>query len=574
MTLVEGCPSPADGDARYPGWLRRALYRRAIEVNIVPPQGVYRRPAIRPAPFYTPYGVQFVWDLPYSAYAVARVGGDVPLARGFVENMLEFAFDHGPDAGALPRSMTFDGHQAGQDGTQVPLLAWLATRLHELEPDEAFLARTYPGLAASIDWWQSPRRDADGDGLSEYAGSTPTFVAYESGHDYSPERDLVVGEPTQPSDDGLVHEPIADVFLNACLYAELDALAAIAEVVQPARTAEWCQRRDALAARMNEAMWDDDVGGFFPVVRADLCGSQPRVYRHTPALLQPLWAGIATAEQADRTIATLLERPRDHPWFDAQMTIRIDPGLYQGYQVVTDGLHPTRGRGAAAGGVELTDSGLVARFAHDRGPAATAFTRIGVEVDVADAGPGATVAVTVVDGQGEEHTPIQEHPSEGQTLEGLVGRDPMLALDEPTWTPGLRELRLTATGCRVAAVRLRYARMDRAGLLSPFGIKSAHPLDGKHPAPGVPTEFWSGTVWGPHSFHGCRALARYGHRDLALATARAYCDAVATAFAAGGETFEHHSHEDGRGLGITDYTWGGAVALVLMADLLDPADAA
>ncbi|MBW3560982.1 MAG: hypothetical protein KY437_00630 [Actinobacteria bacterium] len=574
MNSITRGASAANDDGRYPRWLRRALYRRAIEVNIVPPQGVYRRPAIRPAPFYTPYGVQFVWDLPYSGYAVARVGGDVLLAKGFVENMLEFAIEDGPDTGALPRSVTFAGDQAGQDGTQTPLLAWLTLRLHELEPDEAFLARTYATLAASIDWWQSPRRDFDGDGLSEYAGSTPTHVAYESGHDYSPERDLVMGEPTEPSSDGLVHEPIADVFLNACLYAELDALATIAEAVEPDRTSEWQERRDALAGRMTEAMWDREVGGFFPVVRADLCRSQPRVYRHTPALLQPLWAGVATPEEGERTIATLLGRPRDYPWFDGTMTIHLDPDLYHGYQIVSDGLHPTRGSGAAAGGVELADDGFVARFGQDRGPAAAAFTRLEIQAEIAGAGSDAAVEVSVVDGRGQRHIPLQANPREGQTLQGLVGRDPMLALDTPSWTPGLREMRLVTTGCRVMAVRLRYARMDRAGLLSPFGIKSAHPLDGKHPAPGAPTEFWSGTVWGPHSFHGCIALSRYGHHALALATARAYCDAVATAFAAGGESFEHHSHEDGRGLGITDYTWGGGVALVLMADLLDREDRA
>jgi hypothetical protein len=553
---------------RYPPSLRRALYRLGLEQNIVPPAGVYTRPAMRVAPFYEQFGVQFVWDLPYSVLAVAQVGGRVDLARGFVQNMLDLAITDGPDAGMVPRSVTVDGGQAGQDGSQTPLLAWLSLQLHRQEPDVDFVRSVYPALGAFVDWWQSPRRDVDGDGLSEFGGSSPTYVAYESGHDFSPERDLVMGEPTEPSDDGIVHEPIADVFLNACLYAEIDALAAMAHDLGDARAGEWEARRDALAARMHEAMWDDEVGGFFPVVRRDLCVSQPRFFRHTPALLQPLWAGLATQAQADRTIATLRQTPRDYPHHDAMMRIVLDGSLLHGYQVVTDGLHPTRGNGGAAGGVELVDGGFIVRFGKDRGPAVAAFHPVMVDVTVRSAEPGGGhVTVLVEDGHGRVVTAVDEDVKGDCVIES-GGIDPFDASDQ-TWTDGLRRIELRATRCEIADVTLRHRRMDRAGLLSAYGIKSAHPLDGKHPAPGAPTQFWSGTIWGPHQLHGCHALRRYGHDDLARACARAFCDAVATSFAAGGEAFEHISHEDGRGLGITDYTWTAAVALVLMQDFID-----
>jgi len=553
--------------SRYPAWLRAALYEKGIGQNIVPAQGVYPRPAMRVAPFYEKFGLQFVWDLPYSTWAVARIAGRVDLARGFLENMLELAVTDGPDAGMIPRSVTAAGDQAGQDGSQTSLLAWLANSLHELEPDDAFLARVYPALAASLDWWQSPRRDVDGDGLCEYAGSTPTYVSYE-GLDYSPERDLVMGQPTPQGSDGLVHEPIADVSLNACLYAELDALAAIAGVVDPEAVSRWQTRRDDLKRCMHERMWDEEVGGFFPVLRRDLDPGQPRVYRHTPALLQPLWAGLATQAQADRTVSTLRQVPRDYPFHDGAMTIRLDPDRYLGYQVVTDGLHPSRGTGSAAAGVEFTDTGFVARFGADRGPAATAFTSLVVAVTVRSAEPGGHVTVELEDGGGHVAA-VVDTAVDGPGVVESPGTDPFRATAEVPWTRGLRRVELRATGCDVAEVALRYSRQDRAGLLSAFGIKSAHPLDGKHPAPGAPTQFWSGTIWAPQNFHGCHGLARYGHLDLAKACAMAFCDATTTSFLAGGEAFEHLSHEDGRGLGVTDYSWTAAVALVLMADFLD-----
>lgn len=525
---------------------------------------------MRVAPFYERYGVQFVWDLPYSGYAVLVVGRRPDLVRGFLSNMVGFAITDGPDAGMIMRSVTWDGDQAGQDGSQAPLLCWLARETHRRDPDPDWLRTVYPALAASTDWWQSPRRDVDGDGLSEFAGSTPTYVAYESGHDYSPERDLVMGEPTPPSADGLVHEPIADVFLNACLYAELEALAELAGVVDPGRVGEWEARRDALASRMRAAMWCEEVGGFFPVVRRDLCAAQPRVYRHTPALLQPLWAGLATTEEAARTIATVRRTPRGYPLWDGVMAVRLGDHLHHGAQVVTDGLHPTRGAGAAAGGVERTGSGFVLRFDRDRNPAHVAFRRLEVEVDCCGTGP---VRVEIADGEGTRYVPVAaEAGAEPTTLTGLLGDDPWAVPGRRTWARGITEVVLDAPGVDVREVRLRYSDYRQLSLLSPFGLKSAHPLDGKHPAPGAPTDFWSGTIWGPHQLHACQALARHGEEDLALAVARAFCDATATSYASGGDTFEHLSHEDARGLGVGGYTWGAAVALTLMHELLDPED--
>jgi glycogen debranching enzyme len=523
---------------------------------------------MRVAPLYERFGLQFTWDLPYSARAVATVGRRPDLARGFVENMLDLQVSDGPDLGMVPRHMTRDGHMAGQDGSQVPMLAWLSMEIDAVEPDDDFLARVYPRLAGHVEWWQSPRRDFDGDGLCEYAGSTTTYVAYESGHDYSPERDLVMGEPTPPSSDGLVHEPIADVFLNSCVYAELDAMPRIAERLA---VPDWGERRDALARRIHEAMWDAEIGGFFPVLRRDLCAAQPRVFRHTPAMLMPLWAGIATQEQGRETIDTLLGRRRNYPQWDGFMSVRLGGDFYNGYQVVTDALHPSRGSGAAAGGVDLDERGMVLRFGADRGPAHAPFLRLEGSVQVVHAGPEATLRLVTTDRDGVEHSLVAPDSVTPGMHSGTAGHEPMSHLPSEGlhWIRGIRELRLVARGCEVSEVTLRWNRVQHEGLLSPFGVKSNHPLDGKHPAPGAPTEFWSGTIWGPHQLHTCHALLRYGEVELASACARAFCDAVATAYAAGGDAFEHISHEDGRGLGTGRYTWTAGVALMLMEELVD-----
>lgn len=552
---------------RYPRWLREALYELAIDANIMPAGGIYRRPFIRPSAFSAPDGGQVVWNLPYSAAAVAAVGGRVDLARGFVENMTELAVTEGPDTGMIPRSVGLKGNQGKPDGSQTPLLAWLCWRLHELDPDEGFLSQVYPALAASIDWWQSPRRDVDGDGLSEYAGSTPRSAAHESGHAYSPERDLVMGEPASVGPDGLVHEPIADVFLNASLYAEMHALHRIAELVDSDRTAQWVQRRDQLRARMNDVMWDEELGAFYPVVRVDLSDSRPRVYRHTPALLQPMWAGLATEQQAERIVARLLETPRKYPVYDGVLRVVVDQDRYHGYEVITDALHPTAGTGPAAGGVEIGDGRLLLRFSGDRGPAVAPYSHLSVDVDVDDPGETGGVTITAVDRDGDVRATTESLDPSGSVT--WVIQEARLGIHGDTFMRGLRSLEVTTPTGGVSEIRLRYWRVDRQGLLSRYGLKSAHPLDGKHPAPGAPTDPWSGTVWGPHNFHACQALRRYGYEALARGVALAYCDGVAASLLSTGSATEHHDAATGRGYGAEGHTWGAGVALVLMDEFLE-----
>jgi hypothetical protein len=363
-----------------------------------------------------------------------------------------------------------------------------------------------------------------------------------------------MGEPTPPMEDGFVHEPFADVFLNSCLYGELDALAAMAAVVDPARTAEWEERRERLGERMRQAMWCDEIGGFFPVVRRDLCASQPRVYRHTPALFQPLFAGLATEEQAARTITLLTGGTYGE---DEVLDVRIDAGLYHGYQIVTPSLHPSRGEGPAAGGVELSDDGssAVLRWGDDRSPRDIVFTNPWIEVE---ASGGSAVSIVLEDGAGRA---------------AAIGAGARATVQPPagrTFLRGVSRIEVRAEGGVLERVRFGFQRQERSGLLSPFGVKSAHPLDGKHPAPGYPTQFWSGTIWAPQTYHAVHGLAGYGRADLAAAVARAYCDAVAVSFAMSGHAYEHLSHLDGHGLNAVDYTWTAAVALVLMKDLIDP----
>ncbi|HZQ87629.1 MAG TPA: trehalase family glycosidase [Acidimicrobiales bacterium] len=565
-------------DGLYDDGFREALYRSALTENIHPPEGVFAHPWISPGPLYRTIGGQWIWDACFSGLAVAKVGGRPDVAKGFVENLAAVVEPAGPDAGMILHAADSAGkNPALIEGTsQTPLVALLALEAHRLEPDAAFVERVYPALAGNVRWWRSPRRDVDQDGLSEFAGPGWRAALHESGIDVGPNKELLYFDPPAAGADGLVHDQVADVVLNAALVSECESLAELAEVIGHADDAvEWRAEAEAISRAMRARMWDDDIGAFLPCLRADVVATQPRLHRVTPLVLAPLWAGVATADQAARTIALVRGVPRQFPTAEGVMRIRLgsDAELYRGHQVVTDGLCPPGFQGVPAGvqpgDVEMVGDGWRAatgpvfrcEWPDDRNVATVWFARLAVEIVLAP-GSGAVVG-EIVDGRG------RVFPFDGGgAVFGEVSGPPGDRVPR-----GLRSVEVRAAGAGsppacVREVRVSYVRPERAGLLSPYGIRSAHPLDGKYPAPGAPTHFWSGTVWAPFVWFACHAFRRYGEESLAVLLAERYCHAVRRAHGLGAESPEHLSAETGVGMGAPNVAWTGAVALLLESDFL------
>lgn len=563
--------------SRYDNGLRGALYEVSLQANMCAPQGLYRYPWISPGPLYRGIGGQWLWDLAYTGWAVARVGRRPDLARGFVRSAVSFREDDGPDRGRLLHAPGPDGKDPALiEGTsQTPLLCWLTARLHELDPDDGFVRAVYPLLAEWIAWWRSPRRDVDGDGLSEYAGPTAKGALHESGIDVGPEKDPVFLAPPPPGPDGLVHDLLADVALNSVLHAECLALADLARVAAASDEQRWRDEAQRIAAAMQSLMWDDHVGAFLPCVRRDLLPAQPRYCRITPMVMLPLWAGVATPEQTRRTIDLLRGEHRAFPTVEGELRIRLadDSTLLGGAQVLTDGLHPAVSDPAALSGVvpgdvDRASDGWVARSAGaevatlgwpaDRRVAVQWFRRL--EVVARSSGP-LQLQITTGDGSLLVRDLLPDEP----VVLGDVNGPP----DEEA-LHGLRSIVVTspAAGTSVAELVVRWMRPEREGLLCRPGIRSAHPLDGKSPAPGAPTHFWSGSVWAPHVYHVASALRAAGEEPLAHAVARSYADAVVATLELGQGSPEHISADTGAAMGAVPVAWTGAVALLLMEEVL------
>jgi len=92
------------------------------------------------------------------------------------------------------------------------------------------------------------------------------------------------------------------VCLNSLLYRLETGAAEIMQTLgRAADAAQWLKRADARRAQINRLMWDDKDGLYY-----DYNFVEKRVRRYPfIATFYPLWAGVATREQAARVVANL-----------------------------------------------------------------------------------------------------------------------------------------------------------------------------------------------------------------------------------------------------------------------------
>jgi len=180
-------------------------------------------------------------------------------------------------------------------------MVWLAHRVKKGRSDadaDAFLRRMMRlAEAEHATVWlgtAQPHHRQVHAGLSRYfdINYLDVLASCESGWDHS----------TRCDDRWLEHLPVD---LNAILYArEMDLARAATALGNPRSAARWQERARARAATMGALMWDDEQGLFL-----DYDWAHGRRTPHPSlATFYPLWAGLATPEQATRLVAEWLPR--------------------------------------------------------------------------------------------------------------------------------------------------------------------------------------------------------------------------------------------------------------------------
>ncbi len=252
-----------------------------LRAGLLSPRFFLTREAM--APSLLNYVGVWQWDAFFHALAYRHI--DPRLA----EDQLRVMLDHQREDGMIPDAVHDEGIVTSialphsdrvEDVTKPPLIAWTALELFKTSGNRDFLDEIYEPIQRWTNWWFE-KNDDDHDGIVQY--NHP----YSSGLDDSP-----------LWDEGM---PVESPDLNTYLVKQLDAQAAIAEILgEHADAVKLRERAAELTQRMIAYFWDERAGVFWAKQN-----EQPiRVL--TPFNLYPLLTGRLPRAMDDRLITHLV----------------------------------------------------------------------------------------------------------------------------------------------------------------------------------------------------------------------------------------------------------------------------
>ena len=298
---------------------RQVLAQKALMTlvsNWRSPRGNLTHDGLFPSTAVSYFNGFWAWDSWKHAAAIARF--DTELAKQQVRAM----YSHQNERGMVPDVIYVDPAEDNWRDTKPPLSAWAVNEILEHGRDNGFLGEMYPQIVRYHEWWYRDR-DHDGDGLAEYGSTDGTLVAarWESGMDNAVRFD---GTSLLKNDDGAWSMDQESVDLNAYLYLEKMLLSEFAELLGKEDDASrWKNEAATLVGKIRAEMFDTKRGWFSDIA---IDGSR-FIEDEGPEGWIPLWAGVATDEQAGsvrkrmldphkfRTVVPLPTVSRDHPEF-------------------------------------------------------------------------------------------------------------------------------------------------------------------------------------------------------------------------------------------------------------------
>ncbi|MBV8665591.1 MAG: hypothetical protein JO269_03820 [Burkholderiaceae bacterium] len=242
------------------------------------------------------YNGFWAWDSWKHVAALASVAPD--LAR---EQMLAM-FDYQAANGMVPDCIFLDKSGNNARDSKPPLASWAALRVFQATDDRTFIAAIYDKLVRYHRWWAAERDHAH-DGLAEYGATDGTRIAaaWESGMDNAARFDHIAMLRNGPNAWSADQQ---SVDLNAYLYEEKQALAELAGALgKDDDRQRWLHEAEELKAVLQARMYDAQAGYFFDRKLTD--GSLVHIFG--PEGWIPLWAGAASAEQAQHVAAVMLD---------------------------------------------------------------------------------------------------------------------------------------------------------------------------------------------------------------------------------------------------------------------------
>lgn len=238
----------------------------------------------------------WAWDSWKHAAALAE------FAPKLARDQMRAMFDYQAADGMVPDCIFLDKANDNWRDTKPPLAVWAALRIYQATGDKAFLAEMYDKLVRYHRWWFTAR-DHDHNGLAEYGSTDGTTIAakWESGMDNAVRFDSIA---MLKNGDGAWSMNQESVDLNAYLYKEDINLAQVASILGKTRDHDsWLKDAAAIKASIQARMFDKKRGYFFDLK----LGGNELVTIYGSEGWMPLWAGVASPEQARSVVRVMLD---------------------------------------------------------------------------------------------------------------------------------------------------------------------------------------------------------------------------------------------------------------------------
>ena len=249
----------------------------------------------------------WAWDSWKHSVALAKIAPT--LAQNQIRAMMDYQDDKGMVIDCIFRDTEIEDHN--RRDTKPPLTSWAVWKVFKQSGDIDFLKELYPKLEKYHNWWYE-YRDHDKNGLCEYGSTDGTVTAarWESGMDNAIRFDHYVQDETykmlknKGNGWSLSQE---SVDLNSYLYDEKLHLAKIATAIgKETEAAFLLNEADALKSSIQTMMFDEKTGFFYDI---DIDTKKPIIVQGPEGWI-PLWAGVATQEQADAVKNVILDTER------------------------------------------------------------------------------------------------------------------------------------------------------------------------------------------------------------------------------------------------------------------------
>ena len=287
------------GDSRF---LQNESYRRVVAKALITLMANWRTPAgdlLHDGcyPSYNGFFGFWSWDSWKHASATALFHPEL------AKNEVRALFDYQAPNGMIPDFVSFRKERINWRDTKPPLAAWAVMNIFEATGDTAFVKEMFERLYTYHRWWYT-HRDHDQNGICEYGSTDGTLLAaaWESGMDNGVRFDDAVMLKNEPENAWSMNQE--NICLNSFLYAEKGYLARMAALLGKE---ELSARLTDEAARLKEhiqtRMFDPETGFFYDT----RLGSGEFVKVMGAECWLPLWAGVATPEQAREVMAKMLD---------------------------------------------------------------------------------------------------------------------------------------------------------------------------------------------------------------------------------------------------------------------------